>query len=294
MTAGWALRRLGWLTEARASRLVRFVIVGTAPIILCLTFWQLELRRWEPWLLPLLGLLTSCAALGPAWAYVRYSRMSRRQTGSFLTCALFSNIGYFGAFAVFALFGERGYAFANLYMLFFTPCFYTLGFGLARRYGGVVPATGLKQVFDDELRLVPFLGMVVGLVVNGLGMPRPEALAGLNHALIPVSTGLYLIAIGAELTFESPRVWWRPCLAMCGIKFLFMPLVAWALLEWSHVEGLARTVVLLEALSPVGVSPLVLPLLFGVDRRLANALFLFTTAAAIPWFLIVLPGLLRV
>ncbi len=53
-------------------------------------------------------------------------------------------------------------------------------------------------------------------------------------------------------------------------------------------QGLPRLVVLLEASTPVAVSPLVLPLLFGLDRRLANALWLVTTLIAIPWLLLVI------
>jgi len=45
----------------------------------------------------------------------------------------------------------------------------------------------------------------------------------------------------------------------------------------------------LQASPPVAVSPLVLPLLFGLDRRLSNALWLFTTAAALPWLLLIIP-----
>jgi len=43
----------------------------------------------------------------------------------------------------------------------------------------------------------------------------------------------------------------------------------------------------------VAVSPMVLPLLFGLDRKLANALWLFTTLIAIPWLLLVIPILQR-
>jgi len=47
--------------------------------------------------------------------------------------------------------------------------------------------------------------------------------------------------------------------------------------------------VLLQAAMPVGVSPLMLPALFGVDRKLTNALWLTTTMLAIPWLLLYLP-----
>jgi len=56
-----------------------------------------------------------------------------------------------------------------------------------------------------------------------------------------------------------------------------------------HLEGLPRLVVLLQAATPVGVSPLMLALLFGLDRRLTNALQVFTALLAIPWMLLYLP-----
>ena len=80
---------------------------------------------------------------------------------------------------------------------------------------------------------------------------------------------------------------------MSAIKFVYTPLIAWLLLTAFKIEGLPRLVVLLEASTPVAVSPLVLPLLFGLDRKLSNALWVFTTLAAIPWFIFVLPILQR-
>jgi hypothetical protein len=50
---------------------------------------------------------------------------------------------------------------------------------------------------------------------------------------------------------------------------------------------------LLQASTPVAVSALVLPLIFGLDRRLSNALWLWTTVWSIPWFLLLLPLLSR-
>ena len=132
MLSGWCLRRWSILTEARASRLVLWLVRIPCLIVLCLLFWQMDLRHVDPWLLPLLGLLISASALAPAMLYARCARLSRAQTGSVLTCALFSNVGYFGAFTAFALFGEAGYGLCMLYLVFFTPSFYTLGFWISR------------------------------------------------------------------------------------------------------------------------------------------------------------------
>ena len=292
MALGWWLRRRGLLPEARAARLIRFLVTTTSPIVLCLSFWRIPLHSREPWLLPLIGLLVSASCLVPAALYARRA-LTRPQAGSFLTCAFFSNLGYFGAFTGFALYGEAGYALCVLYLMFFTPCFYTLGFWIAASYGrGYAPAGG-KAAFSDRLRFIPFLGMLAGAALNLAGVARPPALERLNSVLIPFDTAVYLMAAGSQVRLASPRPWLRSCVVMSGIKFLYAPAVAWLLAELAGLHGAARAIVLLEASTPVAVSPLVLPLLFGLNRSLANALWLFTTVAAVGWFLVLIPLLPR-
>ncbi len=292
MAGGWWLRRRGLMPEARASALVRFVVTVTSPAVLCFSFWRMPLRHREPWLLPLLGFCIASASLIPAYLYARRA-LTRPQAGSFLAAAFFSNLGYFGAFTAFALFGEAGYALAMLYLVFFTPCFYTLGFWIGASYGHSAAPGRRPTAYGDRLRFIPFLGMLAGALLNLAGVPRPVPLEALNHVLIPVDTALYLLAIGSQVRYVSPRPWLRPCLVMSAIKFLYAPAVAWGLVTLMRLTGLPRAIVLLEAATPVGVSPLMLPLLFGLNRSLASALWLFTTLAAVAWFFLVIPALSR-
>ena len=290
---GWWLHQRSILTEVWASWIVRWLVIGPSPLVLCLSFWEMNLHSLEPWVLPFLGTLISASTLGPAYLYARRSGLARPQVGSFLTCAFFSNLGYLGAFTAFALFGEAAYGLCMLYLVFFTPCFYTLGFRIASHYGQATTSSGVGAAFHSELRLSPFIGMVVGALLSLAGVMRPLPLQRLNHFLIPLNTAVYLITIGSQLTFESPQRWLRPCLVMSVIKFLYTPLIAWTLLSLFHIHGLPRLVVLLQASTPVAVSPLVLPLLFGLDRKFSNALWLFTTLVAIPWLLLTIPVLQR-
>ena len=289
MALGWVLHRWGALNEARASRMVRLVVMGFSPVVLCLSFWRMDLRSFEPWRLPFLGFLISSSTLLPAAWYARAARLSRPETGSFLTCAFFSNLGYLGAFTAFALFGEAGYALCALYFMFFSPSFYTIGFGLAASHGYGRKASAMGSAYNDQLRLFPFIGMLAGAALSLSRIPRPLPLEQLNHVLIPLDTALYLIAIGSQVTLTPPGRFLGACVAMSAIKFLYSPLIAWGLISLFRLEGLPKTIVLIEAATPVGVSPLVLPLLFGVDRKLANAVWLFTTLVAIPVFAVFVP-----
>jgi len=288
LALGWRLRQRGVLTEVRAARMMWFVVMGSSPVVLCLLFWRLNLYRFEPWVLPLLGLVISSSMLLPAVLYAKAARLSRPETGSFLACAFFSNVGYLGAFTAYALFGEIAYGLCMVYLVFFDPCFYTLGFWIASRYGQQAASVSSVSAVSGEARFYPFIGMLVGCGLSLGHVPRPMPLVWLNQVLIPANTALYLVAAGSQLSFISPRPRLRSCLAMSGIKFLYAPLIAWGLVHLARLEGLPRLVVLLEASTPVAVSPLVLPLLFGLDRRLANALWLVTTLIAIPWLLLVI------
>ena len=291
MALGWVLQQRGVLNEARASRLVRLVVMGLSPAVLCLIFWRMDLRSFEPWRLPFLGFLVSASTQLPASWYARWAKLSRTETGSFLTCAFFSNLGYLGAFTAFALFGEAGYALCALYFVFFSPSFYTIGFSLAASHGHRREVSAMSSAYNDQLRLFPFLGMLAGALLSLSRIPRPPVFGALNHVLIPLDTALYLIAIGSQVTLTPPGRWLSACVAMCVIKFLYSPLVALGLISLFNLHGLSKTIVLIEAATPVGVSPLVLPLLFGVDRKLANAVWLFTTLAAIPVFALFVPWL---
>ena len=289
MALGWWLGKRRVLTDARANKLVRFVIKGPAPVVLCLSFWRMDVHTLQPWLMPITGFLISAATLFPALLYARMERLNSPQTGSFLTCAFFSNVGYLGAYTAFVLFGETAYALCVLYMVFFTPSFYTLGFSLAKRFGNKAKSAPTRDSLNDELRLYPFIGMVVGASLSWMHIPRPQFLEYVSHALINANVSLELIALGSQVMWVSPKGWVRPCLAMSGIKFLYSPLVAWGLVALFSIQGLPRMVILLESAMPVGISPLMLPLLFGLDRRLSNALWAFTTLVAIPWLFLMVP-----
>lgn len=286
---GWWLGRRGHLTDELAAGVIRFVIRWLSPVVLGLSFWRLELSGGRLFVLPLIGGVVSLSALLPAWGYARAARLSRPQIGSFLTCAMFSNLGFLGAFIAFAIHGEVAYGLAMFYLVFFSPYFYTIGLTLATRYGHPATAAAPRPAFGGELRAYPFVGMALGVLLSAWQVPRPEILRTLNSLLIPVDTALYVMAIGSQLTIRPVSLWKQPCAAMSAIKFVYNPLVSWLLVMACGLSGLERFVVLLQGAMPVAISPLMLPMLFGLDRRLSNALWLSTTLLCLPWLLVYLP-----
>lgn len=288
LLAGWMLRRVKRLGDARANRIIRFVSLWLSPVTSCLSFWRLQAYGPQLLILPIIGCLASFSTLLPARWYARRANLTKPQTGSFLTCAFFSNLGYFGGFLAFALLGEAAYGLCLAYLMYFTPAFYLWGFAVAKRYGTGAQASG-AAIQPAELRLPPMLGMALGLTLALARVPRPACFEPINHVLIPVSTALYLTAMGTRLSIRLPSRWLNAGVAMSAIKFLYTPLIGWLLCELFHVHGLMRQVVLLQTAMPAAISPLMLTMLFGTDRSLANALLMFTTLLALPWMLVYLP-----
>ena len=286
---GWWLDRRQRISHAQAAAVIRFTTKRLSPITLCLSFWRLPLTDIRLLLLPLIGLLVACSTLLPAWGYGRWARLTPPQEGSFLTCAFFSNLGYLGAFIAFAMAGERAYGLTMAHLLYFSPCFYLLGFTIAKRLGQPTTALSTQAGLAGGLRLSPFLGLLIGLVLSVARVPRPAICETVNVLLIPLSTALYLVAIGSDMSLRLPGRWLGACLVMSGIKFLYSPLIAWGCVELFRLRELPRFVVLLQAAMPVAISPLMLPALFGIDRRLTNSLWVLTTLLAIPWLLVYLP-----
>ncbi|HBH96456.1 MAG TPA: hypothetical protein DDX89_01510 [Candidatus Omnitrophica bacterium] len=289
MVLGWWLGQRGMLTEARANRLLRFAVKWLSPVVLCLSFWRLEVGgRGVAWV-PIIGAVACLAALGPSWLYARRTGLSRPQTGSFLTCAMFSNVGYIGAFVAFAFFGESGYGLGVWYLVYFSPCFYLIGMTIAERFGSQTPDAAATSPFSEELRLFPFAGMIVGSLLNLTHCPRPEVFGWINHVLIPIDTAIHLTAIGSQIHVGPFTGFWKPALAMSAVKFFYTPLVSWGLACVTRLDGLPRFVVLLQGAMPVAVSPLMLAVVFRLDRRFSSALWLVTNLLAIPWLFLYIP-----
>ena len=284
LAAGIIARQRGWLGERGSRHLIAVMIKGLEPVIIGLSYWQLDLSHPRVLFLPLVGCAIAGSSLPMAWLLGRRLRLAPAEMGTFLPCAFFSNLGYLGAFVAFALYGEHGFGLPQRYLLFFTPCFYTVGFGLASHYGGRqahAPEQSGSPLLDN-LQRYPLGGLAVGLALNLLHVSRPAWCGPLNSALIPSATAMYLLAIGSRLRLERLQDHWRPCTAMSAIKFLYLPLVGWCIGTAAGFSGDVLRVTVLQAAMPVATMPLMLPLLFRVDGKLANHLWIATTALAVP------------
>ena len=130
--------------------------------------------------------------------------------------------------------------------------------------------------------------------LNRLGVPRPAVCGIIASASMVLGTALLLAAIGMGLRLSSLGAYRREALGVAAIKFVGVPLVvaglAWTIGYGAIDGGLPLKTVLIVSAMPVAMNALMPPSLYGLDLDLANACWIFSTAALV----VVLPALLAI
>lgn len=271
--------------EKVSSSIVKNTFRFVSPVILCLSFWRLDLKNISIWTLPLVGLIISTVLLVVGRYVASLHKLSPKQSGSFITSSMFSNIGYtLGGFLCFVLYGELGLALAIMYTLYYTPYFYTIGFYVAGFYGKQRKAKtrkSFKEWIAQDIRFFPFLGFMLGVFLNFANIPRAGFFTNVNRVLVSVATFGYFSSIGLTFRFRAVKEFKAVCLSMSVIKFIISPLVGFGLayLMGYHrvLDGLPMKIVLIESCMPVAFAALFLTVLFEIDKDLTNACWLVTT-----------------
>ena len=291
---GYLARRLRLLPPTFAPDVIRWLASWIAPPVVLLAMWVIELHHVALISLPFVGLAVSVASVLPAWWLMRRWQLSNGQRGSWLLAAFFSNVGYLGAIVAFAVWGEQAYGLCMLYFLFFGVLVYTVGYHIGDRYGTSTTAEARAAKPLELWRWTPMVGTVVGLALSWWRVPRPPVLTAVNHALIPLLTGVYLFTVGTTFHFSRVGRHWRPALWMSAIKLVYAPLVGGLLAWWlgyRHLlHGVVWRVTILESAMPTAITSLTLPALFGLDQDFANGLWIITTLCS----MLVIPLLLGV
>lgn len=286
---------------AKTRRLLQTVAIFVLlPAAAALSLWGLPHPKPGLFLLPLFGLFSYVWGGYLATKVAKFLKMNRGQTGAFYCCGAFTNIGAVGGLVCLMFLGEDSIALVALYRLTEEAYYFSVAFPIAKHYGP--DNTGTKLCFASFKPNATLTGIVVallcGLGLNIAGAPRPEVLGSVASASMLLATFFFLFSIG--LTLRITRAWnyKRFSLWMCAIKFIGAPALivalAWLLGFGDFENGLPLKVVAILSSMPVAMTALVPPSLFRLDVDLANACWIFTTAAlpiVLSALIIVLPAL---
>ncbi len=268
------------------KKLQASAILFVNPIAFGGAIWALDLGDLRILSLPFLGAFA--IILGGLLAYVaaKLLGLDRSQTGVYVVCGSFTNIGSIGSLVTFMTLGESAVAMMPFYKLFETFIYYGIGFPYAKSMSASVTeddglAVRIWNVVTDRFVAVAMASIFGGLALNLMGVQRPGFYPTLIRFLIPLSTLLLLSSIGMAMRFGRMRGYLREAAVISAIKFILVPTSVYLLGSFiglgSVDGGLPLKVAVTLASMPVAFTAIVPPTLYGLDVDLANTNWFVTT-----------------
>lgn len=260
------------------------------PVAIIGATWVAQLEDIK--LIALPALCLTALMLGGVLAFfiARLFGMTRKQTGAYIGCGTFTNIGALGALFCYIFLGESGFALVPIYKLFEEFCYFAYVFPLAKSFSiEKVRETSLgnrlRMVFTDVFVSISILSIGLGLVLNLTGVSRPTVYATVNAVFIPTIVFLLLFSIGLGMRFSNILANIRPAFWISAVKFIVVPAIITSLgilAGLSTIDnGLPLKVVLILSSMPVGFISVIPPALYDLDVDLANTCWLVSNSLLI-------------
>jgi len=294
ITAGYLLTQRAGVSADRLDPMMRLGIVTVAPLLALLTFWDVALEPQLIWL-PILGILMLVVPGGLSLLTARSKAdHGPLERGSYVLTTMLANRGIVGGLATYILFGEQGYAWSRLVIIFGPVIIFFVGFPLAGRYyqqhvGEAAGRGSLRRLILSSNQL-PVAGIIAGLGLNALGVDRPDAAGNAVPILVHGGAWMLLLPTGAALQFTKLAHYLKDLPDVLAIKFVVNPVLFGGLAWGLGFRGELWATIVLLAASPTAIFAVVVARAQGLNTHMAMAGFVVTTvvylAVVLPIFLV--------
>lgn len=226
--------------------------------------------------------LGSAAAIAIAFAfsygYAALRRYPPAARGVFSQGAFRGNLAYMGLAIVLNAYGDEGLTRAGILMGFLVPVlnfFAILALLLPHRHGGTETGKGFwtRQILLNPLILASF----AGICWSFLGLPMPTILDRTLHIATGMTLPLALVAIGGSFSLEKLRGDLVMAGFATGIKIVWLPLVAAAILVALGVRGQDLGIGVLMAGTPAATATYIMAHQLKGDAELAGSIVMMST-----------------
>ncbi|KRN18642.1 AEC family transporter [Lacticaseibacillus camelliae] len=281
---GYGLTAIGWFDD-HSSRVIAKVVTQVAlPAYMidtiCSRFSAHELAT----LLPDLRFPVLSMALLFALSFVvaRVIRVNPKRRGLFKSMFFNSNTVFIGLPVNLALFGPKSLPYVLVYYMANTTIFWTVGVYLIQRDGPQAAHFDLKQTLG-KIFSPPLLGFMLGVVLVLLHVQLPSFLMAtlgyVGDLTIPGS--MFFIGIAMYQAGIKNIRFDREMLGVFSGRFVFAPLIMYALVVAAPVPLLMKQVFILQSCMPVMTNAPVVAKLYGADSKNAAITVSATTMFAI-------------
>ncbi len=269
------------LKDGFFNKMILNNILVVCPIVSFLSFWVLPVTRELLWL-PLISLAMGFVPGAMAYFIAQRKYQDDRERGAYVMAASLSNLGTIGGICVFLIFGERGYGYQQIILLFQYVLMFMFCYPLAQYYenraaaGKHGPKVSLRGVLFSKNQLA-VLGILFGGLLQYAGVSRPQELDGVAQIFIHMGAWTGLIPVGYSTDFQKIRRYWLSLFDLSFIKFIAAPLTIYLLSHLVIRDGSMLGALLVLACMPSAVNAVVTARLYHLNVDLDVAAFIVTT-----------------
>ncbi len=294
MIVGYLLYRHGKISDALINKILRLNVIVIYTILAFMSCWTLPIS-WDLALIPIYGILIVLfpALVGKAFFIRRYH--SPLDRGAFLANAMMSNITTLGGVCAFILYGEQGFAYAQIMGIFQTLMLVLAVFPMAQYYylqhknhgkPGKIQMHFLSIFLSwNQLSII---GMAAGLALNAAGIARPPVLGDVFEGLVHFGAWFGMLPVGALVNLHRTRRYARYTLDLFPLRFFILPAFMMAISYPFVRDPVLLGAILVFSVTPGAINSVTAAKLYRLNVDYTVAGFLTTSIA---FFFVVYPAL---
>ena len=284
LLTGYYLHQRKIISDRLCNRLISFNIIWICTLLSLLSFWVLPLTAELLWL-PAFSFIF--AAIPGMISILTFARQHKEplDRGAYIISSLLANIGTLGGLCAFILYGETGFAYAQLVVTFQNLILILGCFPLAQYYYALHTAAKARKHLHINVKDLFFswnqlsvLGMLVGMLLQAAAVPRPESLGGLFNGLIHLSAWTALLPVGYLVDFHQAGQYYRRILDLLPLRFIILPAITYFIIKQLFTDQVLLGSLMIFASSPTAINAVLTARIYKLNVDLTIAAFLLTTA----------------
>ncbi|HEY3423916.1 MAG TPA: transporter [Negativicutes bacterium] len=265
-------------------KLIMINICVIYPILSILTLWALSLNYSLIWL-PIVGILLCVIPGIAAYFRVKNKFQSELDKGSYILSAILSNTTTLGGLCAYILFGEIGYAYAQMIVMLQNVVMFMFCFPLAQYYyqksiAGKFSNQSVLTLLINRNQL-PVVGMAIGIILNITGTVRPDFVQLMVDPLVHLGAWTALIPIGYAIDTAGMREYYSGILDLIPIKFILTPVATYLISSLLITDEIILNTIVILAAMPTAINTVIAVQLHKLNVNIATAAFVLTTAVFI-------------
>nr|MDO8118946.1 AEC family transporter [Candidatus Sigynarchaeota archaeon] len=206
-------------------------------------------------------------------AFLMHRSEKKQDRGLYIMMSLGFNVGNFGFPLIQGIFGDEGIKYAAMFdvgnaLMIFCVC-YVLAVYHSPLEGEHVKG---KMIVRKVLTSPPFLAYFIALALNVLGIGLPFIVKDVVEVIAMANHFLTFLVLGVYLNFNIEKHQWIRILKVLATRYSIGILLGVIFFVFLPVDVLARSILLICYILPVGMALLVYVVQYGYNENFAGML----------------------